>query len=126
MHRVLKHKLVLFFLVSGINTVFGYGLFALFLYLGLSYSIALLISTIAGVFFNFKTIGNLVFKAHDNRLIVKFFGVYALTYCCNLSCLYVLTNLGINAYISGALLAIPIGILSFVLNKILVFNRKVR
>lgn len=121
---LLKHKLVLFFLVSGINTIFGYGLFALFFYLGFTYSIALLISTIAGIFFNFKTIGNLVFKTHNNILIFKFFGVYGITYLCNVAGLTLLKSFDINTYLSGAITAIPIGFLSFVLNKIFVFNRK--
>ena len=48
----LKIKLVRFLLVGVMNAVFGYGCFAGFLYLGLHYSMALLLATILGVLFN--------------------------------------------------------------------------
>lgn len=50
-----------FLLVGVMNAAFGYGCFAAFLYLGLHYSLALLLATILGVLFNFKSIGALVF-----------------------------------------------------------------
>lgn len=118
---ILKHKLIRFFFVSGLNTAFGYGLFALFLYLGLKYPIALLISTIAGILFNFKTIGALVFKNRDNRLIFRFFAVYGITYLCNWGGIALLKILAINAYGAGAILIIPIGLMAFVLHKKFVF-----
>jgi putative flippase GtrA len=119
---LLKHKLIRFFLVSGINTAFGYGLFALFLYVGLVYPLALFISTVAGILFNFKTIGSLVFKNHNNILIFKFFGVYGITYLCNLGGLALFKAFEINLYLSGAVLVVPVGILSFGLNRKFVFK----
>jgi len=120
--EILKHKLVRFFLVSGINTAFGYGLFAFFLFLSLNYSIALLISTIIGIIFNFKTIGRIVFKNKNNLLIVKFFGVYLITFLCNLGCLSIFKYFNVNLYIGGALLVIPIGLFAYSLNSKFVFK----
>jgi len=120
--ELLKNKLFRFFLVSGLNTVFGYGLFALLIYGGLHYPIALFISTIAGILFNFKTIGSLVFESKNNKLIFKFFGVYGITYLCNVAGLAFLKNLQLNTYIAGAILVIPVGLLTYVLNKKFVFN----
>lgn len=119
---LIRNKLTRFFLISGLNTAFGYGLFALFLLLGLPYPIALLISTIAGIFFNFKTVGVLVFKNHNNILIIKFLGVYGITYLCNLFCLSTFIFWGVSVYIGGAILLIPIGLLAFYLNKRFVFT----
>ena len=119
---ILKNKLVRFFLVSGINTAFGYGLFAFFLYLSLNYSIALLISTIIGIIFNFKTIGSLVFKNKNNMLIIKFFGVYLITFLCNLGCLSIFKYFDVNLYFGGAILVIPIGLLGYKLHSKLVFK----
>lgn len=120
---LLKKRLVRFFLVSGLNTIFGYGLFALFLYSGISYPFALLFSTIIGIVFNFKTIGNLVFKNRRNILVFKFFAVYGITYLCNLAGLAFFNFLQINNYVGGAILVVPIGVLSFVLNRTFVFKK---
>ncbi|MCX6238351.1 MAG: GtrA family protein [Bacteroidia bacterium] len=122
LNKLLKNKLILFFVVSGLNTVFGYGLFALLIFIGIIYPLALLISTIAGILFNFKTIGVVIFKNHNNILIFKFLGVYGITYLCNLGGLALFKSFEINIYLSGAILLIPVGLLAFILNKIFVFK----
>src|SRR5574344_571040 len=61
------------------------------------------------VLFNFKTIGLLVFKNGDNRLLARFFGVYAVVYLCNVLCLKAFELGGIkNLYISGIILVLPL------------------
>jgi putative flippase GtrA len=122
--RLFKNKLFRFFLVSGINTAFGYGLFALLIFIGLKYPLALFIGTVVGILFNFKTIGGIVFKSRNNALVFKFFGVYGITYLVNLGGLALLRSYDIDVYIGGALLLIPVGLLAFVLNKHFVFNGK--
>lgn len=117
-----QNKLLRFFFVSGLNTFFGYGLFALLVFIGLVYPIALLVATIAGILFNFKTIGIIVFKNHDNLLIFRFFGVYGITYLFNLGGLALFKYFEINIYLAGAILLIPVGLLAFLLNKVFVFN----
>lgn len=120
--KILRNKLIRFILVSGINTAFGYGLFALLIYWGISYPFALFIGTVAGILFNFKTTGVLVFKNGSNKLIFKFFGVYGITFSCNLVTLALLKQLGINVYIGGFILLFPVGLLAFWLNRKFVFN----
>lgn len=115
-------NLVRFFLVSALNTAFGYGMFALMIAIGLHYSLAAFIGTILGILFNFKTIGILVFKDPNNRLIFKFFIVYGITYLANVGFLAVLKYFGMDIYLAGAVLLIPVGLLAFFLNKKLVFN----
>jgi|SRR5665647_1294866 len=117
-----QNKLLRFFFVSGLNTFFGYGLFAILVFIGLVYPIALLIATIAGILFNFKTIGIIVFKNHDNLLIFRFFGVYGITYLFNLGGLALFKYFEINIYLAGAILLIPVGLFAFLLNKVFVFN----
>lgn len=121
---ILKIKLVRFFIVSGINTVFGYGLFALMIYLGLNYILALLFATIIGILFNFKTIGLIVFRTHNNMLIFRFFGVYGITYLFNVAGLTLLKWAGLGPYAGGAILVVPIGFLGFLMNKTFVFKVK--
>ena len=122
LNKFLKNKLFRFFIVSGINTIFGYGLFACLFFIGMAYPIALFVSTIAGILFNFKTIGVYVFRSSNNILIFKFFGVYGITYLCNLGGLAIFEYFAINIYLAGALLVVPIGLIAFVLNKRFVFS----
>ncbi|MFM6404510.1 MAG: GtrA family protein, partial [Microcystis sp.] len=74
MYLFQKSKFVRFLLVGVINTLFGYSVFALMICLGLDYRYSLLIATICGVLFNFKTIGGIVFKDQNNRLLARFIG----------------------------------------------------
>lgn len=124
MIAMIKRQAVKFLLVGILNTAFGYGLFALFIYLGLYYPFAVLFSTILGVLFNFKTIGKLVFGSSDNGLIFRFILVYIITYFLNIFFLWLFKWLGFdNMYINGFVLLIPLAAVSFLLNKFFVFRR---
>jgi len=116
-----KHLLVRFLAVGLLNTAFGYSLFAIFLYAGIHYALSLLLATIIGILFNFKTTGVLVFKSHNNRLIFRFFGVYGLVYGVNVTSLKLLYELGVEPYYGGAVLIIPMALLAFLLNRKFVF-----
>ena len=123
MIKFLDRKLILFFLVAGLNTLFGYGLFAGLIFIGLPYFLATLVAQILGVLFNFKTYGVLVFKNNDNSRIFRFVGVYTVTYITNISLMFLFRQLWeLNDYEIGAILAIPMGLLGFVLNKRFVFQ----
>ena len=111
-----------FIAVGVLNSAFGYGCFALLMFVGLHYAPALLLATIAGVLFNFKTTGALVFKSHDNRLILRFVASYAVVYLVNVAGLKLLTQLGLNPYYGGAVLILPMAALAFILFKRFVFH----
>jgi putative flippase GtrA len=118
-----NNKFIKFILVGILNTVFGYSLFALFIFLNMHYSLAVFLSTVLGVLFNFKTIGKLVFDSHDNSLIFKFIVVYVLLYLINISCLWFFKISGFeNMYINGFVLLVPLALISFILNKKYVFK----
>lgn len=92
---------VKFILVGILNTAFGYGAFALLMYTGLHYSAAVVLSTIAGILFNFKTTGVLVFKNKDNSLIFKFIAVYTLVCITGIIILRLAQIAHINLYFAG-------------------------
>ena len=117
-------QFIKFLMVGGINTLFGYGLFALFIFLGFHYAMASFLATVLGILFNFKTTGVLVFQNKDNRLLFRFFGVYGVVFVINVLMLKVLGNVGFDMYIAGALVIVPLAVLSFVLNKLFVFGVK--
>jgi putative flippase GtrA len=111
-----------FLVVGGINTLFGYSVFALFILLHLHYVLAALLAQICGVLFNFKTTGFLVFKNKDNRLVFRFFGVYLFTYLLNIGLLKLFDLNGVsNSLVAGAFIALPLALISFILNRKFVF-----
>lgn len=116
-------RLLLRFLAVGVlNTLFGYGFFALFVFAGVHYALALLLATIVGVLFNFKSTGALVFKSHDNKLIFRFVAVYAVLYGVNVTLLKLLLLVGTGPYFGGGVLIVPMALLAFILNKRFVFK----
>lgn len=113
-----------FILVGILNTAVGYSLYALFIFLGLAYPIAVLLSTILGVLFNYKTIGQLVFSHQGSSRLVPFIFVYVLVYGLNVYGLWQLELFGLdNKYLAGAVLLVPLALVSFVLNRFWVFKK---
>ncbi len=121
---VLQWRFVRFLLVGLLNTAFGYGVFALLIAPGVPYPIATLLSTVAGVLFNFKSYGTLVFGSHDNRLLLRFIGVYAFCYAVNLIPLRWAERNGVSLILMGAAIALPMAALSFALNRRFVFSAR--
>ena len=111
-----------FILVGILNTAFGYLAFALLLFLGLHYTLAVILSTIAGILFNFKTTGTLVFKNNNDKLIFKFVAVYAIICTLGIIILRMAELANINLYFAGLVSTGVCAIISFLLNKNWVFK----
>lgn len=120
----MKNQFVKFIFVGMVNTLFGYSIYSLLIFLNLHYTIASLLSTVVGVLFNFKSIGMFVFNNKSNKLIVRFIMVYVITYFINIGLISII-KLYFNLYISAAILIIPIALLSFYLNRRFVFKMQV-
>ena len=104
--------------------VYHYGLYALFIFLGMYDYVAVFCSTLIGIFFSFKTFGAFVFENTNNRRIFRFFAVYILGYFLNvlilrLFCFYVWNNL----YIAGLVSSLCVALFSFVANKRWVYKK---
>ena len=119
---VLERRFVRFLLVGALNTLFGYSVYALLIYLHVHYALAALGGQILGVLFNFKTIGLLVFGRRGNRRFFRFISVYLLTYLLTAALLKLFHALDINLYLAGAILILPMAVLSFILNRRFVFG----
>jgi putative flippase GtrA len=122
-HRLWSIQLLRFLVVGGLNTVFGYTIYSVFILLHLHYVLAALLGQICGILFNFKTTGTIVFKNKDNRLIFRFFAVYLVTYLITIGLLKIFDNYNIGSLVAGAIIILPIAFLSFFLNKKFVFNK---
>lgn len=120
---MLKKQVTNFILIGIINTIFGYSLYALFIFIGFNYILSVLFSTILGVLFNFKTISKYVFETNDKKLIFKFSSVYLIVFIINVLLIKIFKSLSIDEYFAGLLAVIPIACLSFILNKFFVYKK---
>lgn len=111
-----------FLLVGLLNTLFGYGVFCGALALTDHAMIALTIATVAGVLFNFRSIGGLVFQSSNPRRLGRFVGVYAFLFVLNALALAGLQGFGLPPAVAQAGLLLPLSLLSFHLNRRLVFH----
>jgi putative flippase GtrA len=123
--RLVNRGFITYVLVGILNTIFGYSVFAILIYLKLHYSLAVLLSTVLGVLFNFKTIGKLVFKSNDNRLIFRFISVYVIVYLMNVAGLKIYRIFDDNMYLAGLFMIFPTTIFSFVMHKRFVFKERI-
>ncbi len=87
--------------------------------LGLSYQAALIGSTVLGAIFNFFTTGPMVFENHTPSRIFGFLAVYGIALAVNLAQF----KAGVGEAHAQAVSLPAIVILSFLLNKHLVFGR---
>ena len=117
-----NQQFVRFFGVCVLNTLFGFGCFSLLLSIGVHYTIALALSTICGVLFNFKTIGTLVFHSKENWRIFRFILVYILIYFFNAAGIYLVERCGGGALLGGAIMLLPAALLAYLLQKRFVFK----
>ena len=121
---LLQKQFIRFLFVGAINTLFGYGVFAFFIFIQVHYAIAAFLATVIGIIFNFKTTGIIVFKSRDNKLIVRFFMVYGIVYIINVIGLKIFNYFHVSNYIAGLILVLPLAIISFLLFKKFVFTQQ--
>jgi len=115
-------KFLKFLLVGGMNTLIGYLVFSLFLFLNFHFTLASLLALIFGILFNFKTLGRLVFGSRDNSLIFRYVIGWGVIYLIAITCLAGFESCGINLYLANALLMPPLVVLAFFINLKFVFQ----
>lgn len=114
-------RLLKYLVVGGLNTVVSYVVYACLYFLTNSYVVAVCLTTVFGIVFNFYTTGRFVFKNKKNILFFKFMTVYGIGAGLNILIIRLLELEGINAYFSGAIAAIPLALFSFVMFRVFVF-----
>lgn len=98
--------------VGLLNTVVGYAIYALLILLNVPYLAALLIATVAGVTFNYFTIGRLVFKSRGGlNVIVKFIAAYGVVYFFNAVGLAILIKYFHLSPYTGQASCVPLSVL---------------
>ena len=123
--RLWQIRLLRFLVVGSINTIFSYIVYAILILAGAHYSLATLISTVLGVIFNFFTTGRIVFRNMDNKRFISFVLVYTFTYLINILLLrWLIDGLAMEKLFAGALVTLPVALLSYFLNAKLTFKDK--
>ena len=117
-----RWQLVRFLIVGLGNTIFSYAVYALGLFMGLPYWLASLVALVIGIAVGFVTQGRLVFRSSLEGRLPIFVTVWAALYGVNILVIRLLTDLGIDAYLAGAIATLPTVALSFALNRLVVFR----
>lgn len=118
-----RHSTFLRYLfIGGINTLFSYAVYALGLYFGLNYQLANLLALILGIISSFILQGRIVFKNTDKRLFLQFLFFWFILYSFNIFFIGVIINFGFNPYEAGAIALVPIVLISFVIQKTIIFR----
>lgn len=112
---------VLYFLVGSLNTIFGIVAYIVFSQIGFNYTIALALSTLAGVLFNYFTLSNSVFNISSKQALAKYCLNYLLVYCISISLIYFLIELGFDQNSSGAVTIFIMSLVNFYILKKFVF-----
>lgn len=123
---IFNSGLIRFLLAGVINTLFGYAVYAALIYINTPYLVALLVSTILGVIFNFFSFGRIAFQKNCNlRIFIKFLASYALIYAVNsIFLILFMKQFLLSPYISQ-ILCIPVGVvISWILMKYWVYKVK--
>lgn len=119
--RLVDIRFLRFLVVGGLNTAVGYALFCIALAILPTTFVALCASTLLAILFNFFTTGTFVFGSRNPRRIARFYGVYGIVFVYNSVGLAILERLGVMPQIGGLLLLPGAVIMSYLLNRQLVF-----
>ena len=120
--NLLQKQIIRFILMGIMNTIFGYLVFSLLVFLKFNATTAIITSTILGLIFNFNTLGRYVFNKTDKNLILKFISSYFLLMIFNICLQKTLHFFIYSDYISGLISIIITAGLSYIMNKFYVFK----
>ncbi len=115
-----RRRFLMFIGAGVINTCFGYTAFAFFRWVGFGNDLAVLFGMIAGIAFNFGTIGA-VFSSRGMSRLPYFLGVYGILLLSNMLALRGLVALGVNDYLGEAIIVVLLTPISFIAMRLFVF-----
>lgn len=125
--KLFDDKRIRFLMVGVINTVVGYGFYALFIYLGLDAYLATTLSTILGVINSYFWSKYFTFRQPKKSLpeALRFVLVYAVSYGANLALVYLFVDrMGMDKYLSGVACLFVTTIVSYVGHNFFSFKSK--
>lgn len=120
---VFHRSLSLRFLVIGVaNTFFSTALFMVLLRLGFGVVVGSALALAIGVLFSYQTQGGIVFGRKSKSAFLRFIIAWAIIYFVNLGGIRLFQYGGLNTYWAGICATIPTTVLSYFVQKMLVFR----
>lgn len=103
--EIIKMQQIRFLIVGVLNTIVGYGIYALLVMFDFNYLLANTIGTIIGIIHSYIWNRYFTFNSRNSvkKEIIKFVFVYFVSYLIGLINLYFFVNNGINKYLAGIL-----------------------
>ncbi|WP_441276817.1 GtrA family protein [Tardiphaga sp. 172_B4_N1_3] len=116
-----------FLIVGLLNTAFGYLVYAAGIFAGLAPELALFVTVVIAVGFNYMTTGRLVFRGNGGgKNFLKFALAYLVIYGFNVLLLRTVLAWGIHPLVAQALVLPPVVIGTFLVLKLFVFRSSPR
>lgn len=118
-------RLIKFLSVGVLNTVFGYAVYAILIFVNVPYLAALFAATVVGVVFNYFSFGRMVFHGRGGWFAFgKFVITYSVVYVANAVLLRFLTKDFLISPYAGQVICIPLSVLlSWVLMNYWVYKK---
>lgn len=111
------------FLIVGLgNTLFSTLVFMALLYLGFGVALGSALALMLGIIFSYYTQGSIVFRHMSLRSFLRFVIAWTVIYSVNLLEIRLLMRFGLSSYAAGALATVPTTIISYFVQKLLVFQ----
>ncbi|AMK18876.1 GtrA family protein [Sphingobium sp. MI1205] len=110
-----------FYKIGFINTLFGYGIYALLLSVGLNMYAAQIIGHVIGVIFNYFSYSLHVFRAAPASKL-RFLFSYALNYMVGLASLALAATILSSPYLAGLLAMVITSVINFIILQRYVFT----
>ena len=114
-------RILRFLVVGGLNTLVGYLIFVAIVTLPIPRALAVVVSTVIAVCFNYQSTGKVVFGAGDPAAFKRFIGSYAVLCAVQYVLLEGLIALGFHVYLASAMLLLPMAALAYVIQRRFVF-----
>jgi putative flippase GtrA len=122
LRRLWSSQFFRFLVVGAGNTLFSYGVYTVCVLIGIPYQAAVVVSAVISIIFNFFTTGTIVFSNAAIGKIFGFLAAYGVALAANLVLLTMLVDAGVSKLIGQAMVLPAIVVMSFLLNKFLVFR----
>jgi len=118
-----RHATFLRFLIAGgFNTLFGWAMYSLAILSGAQPWLALIVSTVTGIVFNFFSLGAYAFRDFALKRLPRFVLSYGVIYATNLICLGLIKRWLSDPIWAQLILTPPMAILSYLLMSRAVFT----
>jgi putative flippase GtrA len=122
LHRI--ELLVRYYGVGAINTAFGFGLYVVFVFVGLNLYLSQVVAHICGSAFNYFTYSRHVFHRSSERRPAAFVGAYAFNYLMGLGLLATAHHFVPSPYFAGFLALLVGTSINFFILRRFVFPRR--